>query len=112
MFASQTALMALMALQLFNAVFIGTIAGLGMLWFQDVMRSRPGAASTIFANSISTGMVLAGVIQGMLSERLGRIAVCWLALGLVVKEKGNAVVALGCDQVQTRVAWAERAWMP
>jgi len=81
MFASQTALM---ALQLFNAVFIGIIAGIGMLWFQDLMPGRPGAATTMFTNSISTGMILAGVIQGTLSERFGHIAVYWLALGLAV----------------------------
>lgn len=81
MFASQTALM---ALQLFNAVFIGIIAGIGMLWFQDLMPGRPGAATTMFTNSISTGMILAGVIQGTLSERFGHIAVYWLALVLAV----------------------------
>ncbi|RPE04383.1 MFS transporter [Candidatus Pantoea deserta] len=81
LFRSQTALM---ALQLFNAVFIGIIAGIGMLWFQDLMPGRPGAATTMFTNSISTGMILAGVIQGTLSERFGHIAVYWLALGLAI----------------------------
>ena len=35
--------MALMTLQLFNAVFIGIVAGIGMLWFQDLMPGRAGA---------------------------------------------------------------------
>ncbi len=65
-------------------MFIGIIAGIGMLWFQDLMPGRPGAATTMFTNSISTGMILAGVIQGTLSERFGHIAVYWLALGLAV----------------------------
>lgn len=34
--------MALMTLQLFNAVFIGIVAGIGMLWFQDLMHGRAG----------------------------------------------------------------------
>ncbi len=34
--------MALMTLQLFNAVFIGIVAGIGMLWFQDLMPGRAG----------------------------------------------------------------------
>ena len=46
--------MALMTLQLFNAVFIGIVAGIGMLWFQDLMPGRAGAATTLFTNSIST----------------------------------------------------------
>ena len=33
---------ALLALQLFNAVFIGIVAGIGMLWFQDLMPGRAG----------------------------------------------------------------------
>lgn len=75
---------ALLILQLFNAVFIGIIAGIGMLWFQDLMPGRPGAATTMFTNSISTGMILAGLIQGTLSERFGHISVYWLALGLAI----------------------------
>ncbi|GAA3587857.1 sugar efflux transporter [Gibbsiella greigii] len=74
---------ALMVLQLFNAVFIGIIAGIGMLYFQDLMPGRPGAATTMFTNSISTGVILAGVLQGMLAESLGHYAVYWLALILV-----------------------------
>ena len=57
---------ALLALQLFNAVFIGIVAGIGMLWFQDLMPGRAGSATTLFTNSISTGVILAGVIQGAL----------------------------------------------
>lgn len=34
---------ALLGLQLFNAVFIGIVAGIGMLWFQDLMPGRAGA---------------------------------------------------------------------
>ncbi|MDI6936755.1 MFS transporter, partial [Serratia sp. Se-PFBMAAmG] len=37
MFHSRTALM---VLQLFNAAFIGIVAGIGMLWFQDLMPGR------------------------------------------------------------------------
>ena len=46
---------ALLGLQLFNAIFIGIIAGIGMLWFQDLMPGRAGSATTLFTNSISTG---------------------------------------------------------
>ncbi|EGO4137563.1 sugar efflux transporter SetA [Escherichia coli] len=70
--------MALMTLQLFNAVFIGIIAGIGMLWFQDLMPGRAGAATTLFTNSISTGVILAGVIQGAIAQSWGHFAVYWV----------------------------------
>ncbi|HBA1947109.1 TPA: sugar efflux transporter SetA [Escherichia coli] len=70
--------MALMMLQLFNAVFIGIVAGIGMLWFQDLMPGRAGAATTLFTNSISTGVILAGVIQGAIAQSWGHFAVYWV----------------------------------
>ncbi|EKR5634247.1 sugar efflux transporter SetA [Escherichia coli] len=70
--------MALMTLQLFNAVFIGIVAGIGMLWFQDLMPGKAGAATTLFTNSISTGVILAGVIQGAIAQSWGHFAVYWV----------------------------------
>ncbi|EOW5757510.1 sugar efflux transporter SetA [Escherichia coli O2,50:H19] len=70
--------MALMTLQLFNAVFIGIVAGIGMLWFQDLMPGRAGAATTLFTSSISTGVILAGVIQGAIAQSWGHFAVYWV----------------------------------
>ncbi len=81
MFHSRTALI---LLQLFNAVFIGIVAGIGMLWFQDLMPGRPGSATTLFTNSISTGVILAGVLQGALAESFGHHSVYWLIAGLSV----------------------------
>ena len=70
--------MALMTRQLFNAVFIGIVEGIGMLWFQDLMPGRAGAATTLFTNSISTGVILAGVIQGAIAQSWGHFAVYWV----------------------------------
>ncbi|EKP8484662.1 sugar efflux transporter SetA [Escherichia coli] len=70
--------LALITLQLFNAVFIGIVAGIGMLWFQDLMPGRAGAATTLFTNSISTGVILAGVIQGAIAQSWGHFAVYWV----------------------------------
>lgn len=73
---------ALMILQLFNAIFIGIIAGIGMLYFQDLMPGRAGSATTLFTNSISTGAILAGVLQGSIVETFGHYQVYWAALVL------------------------------
>ena len=76
---------ALLILQLFNAAFIGIIAGIGMLWFQDLMPGRAGSATTLFTNSISTGVILEGVIQGAVAQSYGHFAVYWViaAISLV-----------------------------
>ncbi|WP_426445856.1 sugar efflux transporter [Siccibacter colletis] len=79
---------ALLLLQLFNAVFIGIIAGIGMLWFQDLMPGRAGSATTLFTNSISTGVILAGVIQGGLAESFGHHTVYWAIAALSVVTLG------------------------
>lgn len=85
---------ALLILQLFNALFIGVVAGIGMLWFQDLMPGRAGAATTLFTNSISTGIILAGLLQGALVENFGHGSVYWviaaisfLTLGMIRKVK-------------------------
>lgn len=75
---------ALLVLQLFNAVFIGIVAGIGMLWFQDLMPGRAGSATTLFTNSISTGVILAGVIQGALAQSYGHAVVYWVIAGISV----------------------------
>jgi len=72
----------LLLLQLFNALFIGIIASIGMLWFQDLMPGKPGSATTLFTNSISTGIILAGILQGAIAENFGHARVYW-AIGLL-----------------------------
>lgn len=75
---------ALMLLQIFNAIFIGIVAGIGMLYFQDLMPGRAGAATTLFTNSISTGVILAGVLQGGLTETWGHDSVYVVAMVLAI----------------------------
>lgn len=79
---------ALLVLQLFNAVFIGIVAGIGMLWFQDLMPGRAGSATTLFTNSISTGVIIAGVIQGAVSQSFGHHAVYWVIAAVSVVTLG------------------------
>ncbi|MDW5500670.1 MFS transporter [Pseudomonas lundensis] len=73
----------LLALQLFNAIFIGIIATVGMLYFQDLMPDRAGMATTLFTNSISTGVILAGILQGILTEYGPHTSVYLLAILLL-----------------------------
>jgi len=79
-----------MALQLLNAIFIGIIAGIGMLYFHDLMSGRRGAATTFLTNSISIEVILAGVLQGALVENLGQYSVYWM-VALWMSTRGRDV---------------------
>jgi len=80
---------ALIAIQLLNALFIGVLAGIGMLYFQDLMPGQAGAATTLFTNSTRVGWILAGSIAGLVAQFANYYAVFYAALAMVV-------VAVGC----------------
>jgi SET family sugar efflux transporter-like MFS transporter len=61
----------LIALQVFNALFIGFIAGLGTTWFQDQMPRFAGTASSLFVNTINLGNILGSVIVGLIAAWVG-----------------------------------------
>lgn len=68
---SANALWQLIALQIFNAIFVGFIAGLGMTWFQDQMPKAAGTASSLFSNAIQLGNILGSLIIGFFAAWLG-----------------------------------------
>ncbi len=41
----------LLAMQLLNAIYIGILAGIGMLYFQDLMPGQAGSATTLYSNT-------------------------------------------------------------
>lgn len=59
---------ALLTLQVGNAIFIGILGGLGMIYYQDLMPGRTGQATTLFTNSMYTGTVIAGACAGLASQ--------------------------------------------
>jgi len=75
---------ALIALQLLNAVFIGILAGIGMLYFQDLMPGQAGAATTLFTNSTRAGWILAGSSAGVVAQFLSYHAVFYAAFAMVI----------------------------
>ena len=74
----------LIAMQLFNALFIGILAGIGMLYFQDLMPGQAGAATTLFTNSTRVGWILAGSVAGLVAQFASYYAVFYAALAMVV----------------------------
>ena len=72
----------LIALQLLNAAFIGVLAGIGMLYFQDLMPGQAGTATTLFTNTIRVGWIIAGAIAGAVAEIWNYHAVFYAALAM------------------------------
>lgn len=59
---------ALLMLQWLNALFIGILAGIGMIYFQDLMPVQAGAATTLFTNSGRVVWIIAGSLARLVAE--------------------------------------------
>lgn len=60
-----------LALQLFNGIFIGILASIGMLYFQDLLPHKMGTATTLFNNTGSASWITAGPIAGIIAQQFG-----------------------------------------
>lgn len=79
----------LFAVQLLNASFIGIIATVGMLYFQDLMPDQAGTATTLFSSGIRCGGIFAGALAGGIAE-------IWNYHGVFIVAIGLLAVAYGC----------------
>lgn len=70
----------LLALQLLNAIYIGILAGIGMLYFQDLMPGQAGSATTLYTNTTRVGWIIAGSMAGVVAEIWNYHTVFWIAL--------------------------------
>jgi SET family sugar efflux transporter-like MFS transporter len=75
--------MMLLGLQLLNAIFIGILAGIGMLYFQDLMPGQAGAATTLYTNTTRVGWIIAGSMAGVVAEIWNYHMVFFIALGMI-----------------------------
>ncbi|MCD8547958.1 MAG: sugar efflux transporter [Aeromonadaceae bacterium] len=71
---------ALIGVQLFNAILIGIVAGLGMSYFQDLMPGARVAAPHCLPSAVRTGSIAAGALAGVIAETWGYQGVFWLAI--------------------------------
>ncbi|CAM6769657.1 MULTISPECIES: sugar efflux transporter SetB [Enterobacter] len=79
----------LLALQLLNAIYIGILAGIGMLYFQDLMPGQAGSATTLYTNTTRVGWIIAGSLAGVVAEIWNYHTVFWIALVM-------CTLTLGC----------------
>lgn len=74
----------LLGLQLLNAIFIGILGGIGMLYFQDLMPGQAGSATTLYTNTSRVGWVIAGSVAGIVAEIWNYHAVFWFAMVMII----------------------------
>lgn len=74
----------LLGLQLLNAIFIGILGGIGMLYFQDLMPGQAGSATTLDTNTSRVGWIIAGSVAGIVAEIWNYHAVFWFAMVMII----------------------------
>ncbi len=74
----------LLGLQLLNAIFIGILGGIGMLYFQDLMPGQAGSATTLYTNTSRVGWIIAGSVAGIVVEIWNYHAVFWFAMVMII----------------------------
>ncbi|WP_426768264.1 sugar efflux transporter [Erwinia aphidicola] len=72
--------MQMLVLQGLNALFIGILAGIGMIYFQDMMPGQAGAATTLFTNSTRMGWIVGGALAGAVAQFWSYHGVLWFAV--------------------------------
>ncbi|AWS61826.1 TPA: sugar efflux transporter SetB [Escherichia coli] len=74
----------LLGLQLLNAIFIGILGGIGMLYFQDLMPGQAGSATTLYTNTSRVGWIIAGSVAGIVAEIWNYHAVFWFTMVMII----------------------------
>lgn len=74
----------LLGLQLLNAIFIGILGGIGMLYFQDLMPGQAGSATTLYTNTSRVGWIIAGSVASIVAEIWNYHAVFWFAMVMII----------------------------
>ncbi|ENB4891237.1 sugar efflux transporter [Escherichia albertii] len=70
-------------LQILNAIFLGILCGIGMLYFQDLIPEKIGFATTLYANTSRVGWIIAGSLDGIMVEIWSYHSLFWLAIGML-----------------------------
>jgi SET family sugar efflux transporter-like MFS transporter len=74
----------LMALQLFNGIFVAIISTLGMILIQDMMKHQMGSATTLFNSAQMLSALVSSLMVGITAQFISYYAVFVVAIVLVV----------------------------
>ncbi|CAD2072514.1 MFS transporter [Phocicoccus schoeneichii] len=69
--------------QVFLAMFLAVILGLGISYFQDVLPKFPGYASTLYANGMIVGQLLGNLMGGLISDYIS-VQYSFIASGIML----------------------------
>ncbi|GAA1037606.1 sugar efflux transporter [Virgisporangium ochraceum] len=92
MVAASSTLAALVATQVARGVAIAVVGALGITYVQDLLPTAPGRATALFANTLTTGSLISGVLAGAVAQTLGYQAALLLCGGLAAL--GAALLAV------------------
>lgn len=95
----------LLGLQLLNAIFIGILGGIGMLYFQDLMPGQAGSATTLYTNTSRVGWIIAGSVAGIVAEIWNYHAVFWFAMVMII---ATLFAYCGLKMFKARSAFPDR----
>ena len=75
--------------QIFLAMFLAILLGIGISYFQDILPAFPGYASTLFANAMVIGQLLGNLLGGVMSQFVGLgnvfyVSAASLVLGMIL----------------------------
>ncbi len=85
--------------QLVNATVVSIVMGLGMSYFQDQLPGEPGVSTALYANAMTLGSVLSGLLFAALAGPFGHRGV--LVVGAACCLLACALLALAHRNLQT-----------
>lgn len=91
-------------LQVFNGIFIGVIATLGMVAMQNMMSHQLGTASTLFTNVMQCSFLVASVSLGIVGEAYNYysalyVSLAAMVLALILMVYFSLYAAKGADEI-------------
>jgi MFS transporter, SET family, sugar efflux transporter len=104
--AVSSGLSMLLVAQFFRGVGIAIVAGAGIRYFQDRLAPATGRATSLFANAVTAGLLVSGILSGAAVEHLGYRATL-LGCGATAV-LGGVAFALGERQKRTVSAFGSR----
>ncbi|MBU5354505.1 sugar efflux transporter [Paenibacillus barcinonensis] len=88
----------IIAIQLFSAVFIAIVLGIGMTFFQDLVPKMTGTATTLYNNANIIGSMGGGLLAGAVGDYFGfktviacSAALAFLGFALLLIPKANKI---------------------